>query len=179
MCALNKVLIAYFSRKGNNYVSGVIENLPIGNTQVVAQKIQQLTDGTLFEIKTEHVYALDYTLCTKEAQQELKHNARPALVGVMPDISKYDRIILAYPNWWGTMPMGVFTFLEKVNLTGKKVFPLCTHEGSGMGESEKDLKKACLHGTVGQGLAIYGSRVNLADTDEKIAKWLKIILKED
>ncbi len=42
-----KCLIAYYSREGNNYVSGKIVNLPIGNTKVVANMIQASALQTL------------------------------------------------------------------------------------------------------------------------------------
>ena len=99
-----KTLIAYFSRKGDNYVGGKIVNLPVGNTEVAAKKIAELTGGDLFAIKTAHVYAEDYTTCTEEAKAELQANARPELADAVPDLSAYDVIYLGYPNWWGTAP---------------------------------------------------------------------------
>lgn len=166
-----KTLIAYFSRKGNNYVGGSIVNLPVGNTEAVAKKIQTLTGGDLFEIKTVHSYSEDYTTCTEEAQQELQSKARPALTDAVPDLSDYDVIYLGYPNWWGTAPMGVFTFLEGADFSGKTIKPFCTHEGSGMGHSENDIKKACPAAKVEKGLAIRGGSVNNADRD--IERWVK------
>lgn len=165
-------LIAYFSRKGNNYVGGKIVNLPVGNTEVVAKKIQTLTGGDLFEIKTINSYSEDYTACTEEAQRELRENARPALAQIVPDLSGYDLIYLGYPNWWGTAPMGVFTFLESANFSGKTINPFCTHEGSGMGQSERDIKKACQTARVAKGLAIRGGSVSRAERD--IEKWVEI-----
>lgn len=72
-----KTLIAYFSRKGNNYVSGKIVNLPVGNTEIAAGMIQELTGGTPFEIERVNAYSEDYTTCTEEAQTELRKNVRP------------------------------------------------------------------------------------------------------
>lgn len=166
-----KTLIAYFSRKGNNYVGGSIVNLPVGNTETVAKKLQTLTGGDLFEIKTVHSYSEDYTTCTEEAQQELQSKARPALTDAVSDLSDYDVIYLGYPNWWGTAPMGVFTFLEGADFSGKTIKPFCTHEGSGMGHSESDIKKACPAAKVEKGLAIRGGSVNRADRD--IERWVK------
>lgn len=166
-----KGLIAYFSRKGNNYVGGSIVNLPIGNTEVAAKKIASLTGGDLFEIKTVHSYSEDYTACTEEAQQELQVKARPVLASETPDISAYDVVYLGYPNWWGTAPMGVFTFLESADFSSKTIKPFCTHEGSGMGYSEADIKKACPSAKVEKGLAIRGGSVSHADRD--IERWVK------
>lgn len=166
-----KTLIAYFSRKGNNYVGGSIVNLPVGNTEVAAKKIAALTGGDLFEIKTFHSYSEDYTACTEEAQQELQAKARPELASDIPDISAYDVVYLGYPNWWGTAPMGVFTFLENADFYGKTIKPFCTHEGSGMGRSETDIKKACPSAKVDKGLAIRGGGVSRADME--IESWVK------
>lgn len=86
-------------------------------------------------------------------------------------IMSVDTIILGYPNWWGTMPMPVFTFLEQYDLRGKTILPFCTHEGSGMGHSEADIKALCADAKVGKGLAITGNKVNQAKKD--IENWLK------
>lgn len=168
---MNKVLIAYFSRKGNNYVSGKIVKLTVGNTEIAAKKIQTYTGGDLFEIQPVHPYSEDYDRCTEEAKQELQENARPKLTSYISDMNQYDVIYLGYPNWWGTMPMAVFTFLDDYDFSGKAIVPFCTHEGSGMGKSESDIKKLCSNATVIPGLAIYGSKVDHAD--ETIIDWVK------
>lgn len=144
----SKILIAYFSRKGNNYVNGRITNLPIGNTEIVAQKIQKLTGGDLFEIRTAKQYPEDYYKATEIAKEEKRQNARPELANKLDDISPYEVVFLGYPNWWGTMPMAVFTFLESYDFTGKTIAPFCTHEGSGLGSSERDIKKLCPNANV-------------------------------
>ena len=90
----------------------------------------------------------------------------------MPDsIDEYDNVVLAYPNYWGTMPMAVFTFLENFDFTGKTIIPLCTNEGSGMGSSERDIKKTCPGADVRKGLAITGSQA--ANSKGSVEKWLK------
>jgi len=95
---------------------------------------------------------------------------RPELRGQLPDMSSYDTIVLGYPCWWGTMPQAVFTFLESADFSGKKILPFCTHEGSGMGRSESDIKKLCPKATVARGLAITGSSCNASEA--AIKKWL-------
>ncbi|HEX3010705.1 MAG TPA: flavodoxin, partial [Syntrophomonadaceae bacterium] len=138
-----KCLIAYFSRKGNNYVSGQIVNLPVGNTEIASNMIQEITGGDLFHIEAVNAYPEDYTETTEAAKQELQTNARPELTGHVGNMDSYDVIFLGYPNWWGTMPMPVFTFLEEYDFSGKTIIPFCTHEGSGLGHSEKDIAKLC------------------------------------
>lgn len=166
-----KSLIAYFSRKGNNYVRGSIVNLPMGNTEAIAIKIRKLTGDDLFRIETVTPYPIDYTDTTNVAADEKKKNARPALAAKVETMDSYDVIYLGYPNWWGTIPMAVCTFLEAYDFSGKTILPFCTHEGSGMGSSESDIKKLCPKAKVVPGLAIQGGSVGKAD--KEVAAWLK------
>ena len=166
----SKSLIAYFSRKGNNYVGGSIVNLPIGNTAVVAKKIQELTGSDMFEIKTVKSYPEDYTETTNVAKEELSNNSRPELTEIVDDMDSYDVIYIGYPNWYGTMPMAVFTFLESYDFSGKTIIPYCTHEGSGLGQSVRDMKKLCPNSRVLDGLAIKGGSVNRNQND--VSAWL-------
>lgn len=108
---MRNILIVYYSRKGQNYCSGSIRDLEKGNTEIVAEMISNLTGGDLFEIETVKEYPADYYACTDEANQELKSDARPELKAYPDSIDGYDTIFVGYPNWWGTMPMAMFTFL--------------------------------------------------------------------
>jgi flavodoxin len=168
---MSKSLIVYYSRKGNNYVAGRIVNLSVGNTAVVAHKIQNMTGGDLFEIETVEQYPAGYNETTDIARAELRNHARPELASRPDDISRYDIIFLGYPNWWGTMPMALFTFLESFDFSGKTIFPFCTHEGSGLGKSEQDIKQLCPGAKTFKGLALRGSSVN--QTSDEIKEWLK------
>jgi flavodoxin len=152
-------------------VGGNIVNLPIGNTEVIAKKIQGLTGSDLFKIKTVSSYPEDYTETTDVAGEEKKQNARPELIKKVDNMDSYNVIYLGYPNWWGTMPMALFTFLESYDFSGKTIVPYCTNEGSGMGSSERDIKKLCPKARVLTGLAIRGGSVDSAD--KEITNWLK------
>jgi flavodoxin len=164
-------LIAYFSRRGNNYVDGKIVNLLIGNTEVIAKKLQGMTGSNVFRIDTISSYPDGYTETTEVAQEEKKRNARPELTGKVGDMESCQVIYLGYPNWWGTMPMAVFTFLDAYGFSGKTIIPFCTHEGSGMGSSERDIKRLCPNARVLPGLAIRGGSVGKADKD--LLDWLR------
>jgi len=166
----SKILIAYYSRKGQNYVGGSIVNLSVGNTEVVAKKIQAMIGGDLFEIDTVETYPKDYTETTKVAMDEKKGNARPELTETVDNMDSYDVIYLGYPNWWGTFPMAVFTFLESYDFSGKTIIPFCTHEGSGLGNSERDIKKLCTNANVESGLAIRGGSVK--NSDNMLKSWI-------
>ena len=168
---MSKILIAYFSRAGNNYAGERIVNLPIGNTEIAAKIIEQLTSGDIFKLNPVKKYSEDYHTCTQQAQDEKRTNARPELTAYPENIDSYDTIILCYPNWWGTMPMPVWTFLEKFNFSDKLILPLCTHEGSGMGRGEDDIKDLCPGVKLEEGLAIRGGTVNTAEKD--IQNWLR------
>ena len=168
---MSKTLIVYYSRKGENYVNGSVRNLAKGNTEVVAEMIADLTGGDLFEIDTVTPYAADYTACTEEALAELKSNARPELKTYPDSLDGYDTIFVGYPNWWGTMPMAMFTLLEHFDLSGKRILPFCTNEGSGMGSSERDLKKVCKGAKVENGLFIHGAEA--ANSRSKVEAWVR------
>jgi flavodoxin len=149
-----KCLIAFFSRPGNNYVNGSIVNLPVGNTEIVAKMIREMTGGDLFHIEAVNAYPGDYS--------ETSHHE---------NMASYDMIFLGYPTWWGTMPMPVLTFLEEYDFSGKTITPFCTHEGSGLGRSVADIRKTCPKSTVLEGLAIRGGEVNNAR--EIVSGWLR------
>jgi len=167
----SKCLIAYFSRPGNNYVNGKIVNLPVGNTEVMAKMIHEMINGDLFHIEPVNAYPEDYTETTEVAQQERRANARPKLTRHLENMSSYDVIFLGHPNWWGTMPMPVFTFLEEYDLSGKTIASFCTHEGSGLGRSVADIRKTCPQSTVLEGLAIRGGEVKNAQ--DVVSGWLR------
>lgn len=166
-----KTLIAYYSRKGNNYVNGGVTNLAVGNTEVAASMIQRIIESDMFHIETVSSYPSDYTETTEVAMKELRAQARPELADEVDDMASYDVIFLGYPNWWGSFPMAVATFLESYDFTGKTIIPFCTHEGSGMGNSENDIKRLCPGAKVEYGLSIRGGNVNNAGKD--ISIWVK------
>ena len=164
-----KTLIAYYSRRGENYVNGSIRELKLGNTEVVAAKIKALLpDADVYQIDTTYEYSKSYMTCIQEAKKELHDQARPELKNPLPSIAGYDTIILGYPNWWGTMPMVCYTFLESYNFSGKRIIPFCTNEGSGMGSSERFIKKLCPDATVLAGTSIHGAEAANADGEARM-----------
>lgn len=168
---MTKNLIIYYSRKGENYVNGRIENLKKGNTEICAEFIQKAVGGDLFEVQTVNAYSENYHACTEEAAQEVKDNARPELAQYLDNIDSYDNVFVCGSCWWGTFPMPVFSLLERLDFTGKKVMALMTHEGSGLGNSERDLRKMCKGATFGTGMAVHGA--DAAKAEKAIAAWSK------
>ena len=166
-----KTLVIYYSRKGENYVNGSIRSLNKGNTEIVAEFIQKAIGADLFEVETVREYDRDYMACTEEAKTELRQDARPELKKMLDSVSQYDNIVVAGPCWWGTYPMAIFTQLDALDFTGKKVFPIMTHEGSGLAGSAQALKKHCKGAAVGAGMAIHGA--DAAKSERAVADWAR------
>ena len=164
-----KNLILYYSRKGENYVNGSVRNLTKGNTEIAAEFIEKAVGGDLFEIDTVKTYAADYYECIDDAKAELREQARPELKKYIEDISEYDNIFVCGPCWWGTYPMAVFSQLDRLDFNGKKVIPLMTHEGSGLGGCVRDLQRICQGATFGDGLAVHGA--DAAKSEKTVAAW--------
>lgn len=148
-----RVLVVYFSRADEN--TGGVGYIEKGNTKILAEMIAERTHGDLFEIKTVKPYPKEYRPATEAAKQEKEENARPEIVGELPDLSKCDVVFLGYPIWWSDMPMPVYTFLDRENFAGKIILPFCTHEGSGLSDTQRsiaDVTKA----DVREGFALQG-----------------------
>lgn len=167
---MSKKLIAFYSRADENYVNGTIKTLKTGNTELAAGIIQELTGADLFKIEQVRPYAKSYNECIAQAQADQQRNARPELKCYPESIADYDIIYLGYPNYWSTMPMAVFTFLEHFDFSGKRIKPFCTHEGSGMGSSVRDIQRLCPGAEVEKGLAIRGGSVK--QSRKEIEKWI-------
>ncbi len=133
-----KVLVVFFSRAGENYAVGHIEK---GNTHIVAEMIAGRTGGDVFRIEPEKPYPDNYRECTEVGGHEQSTGARPAVKGDVRG-EDYDVVFVGYPNWWGDMPMPVYTFIEKHDWNGITVVPFCTHEGSGLGSTTARLAAA-------------------------------------
>lgn len=163
----NTNLVAYFSHRGMNYVSGKIKDLKVGNTEVVANEIRGLLQADIFHIQQDYAYPFEYDETTKVAQAELQAQARPTLTNSVDNMEQYDTVYLGYPNWWGTMPMAVATFLQSYDFANKTIIPFCTHEGSGMGGLEM-IQKLCPNATVQYPVAIRGSDVHSQQTKDTL-----------
>ncbi len=163
-----KQLVVYFSRTGENYNVG---NIEVGNTEVIANYIRDITGADVFKIEPMKEYPHDYNECIKVSKEESDTNARPPIKSYLDSVDEYDVIYLGYPIWWGKMPMCVLTFLDHYNFNGKIIRPFCTHEGNGLGNTVTDLAKM-LHGAeVKPGLGVQGSTV--ATAKNIVEEWLK------
>ena len=152
-----KVLVAYFSWGGN--------------TRVIANQIQELTGADMYQIETVKPYSSNYNTCVEEAKVEKAANARPAIKAPVENMEQYDYIFIGYPNWWGTMPMAVLTFIESYKLTGKTLIPFCTHGGGGVQQCFKDFKTHTANYQTIDGFLCNGSSVNSAKP--LVERWLR------
>lgn len=164
----SNILVAYFSRVGNtNWADGVdvvssaslnlADGEYIGNAQYLAQMAQEAAGGDLFLIQTVETYPSDYRETTDVAAVQQNSNERPVLASHVENMEQYDTLVLVYPNWWGTLPPPLETFLEEYDFSGKTILPICTHEGSGLSNTKSDIAALVPGATVLDGLAVRGS----------------------
>lgn len=163
---MNKNLIIYFSRADENYAVGYIEK---GNTQIVAEYVQELTDADMFQVEPAVPYAKDYNTCIREAKERI---GNAPIKEKLSDISSYDNIFIMSPIYWGTYAPEMETALTGLDFSGKTVHIISTHEGSGLGNMVSDVLRLCKGADVRKdGLAIKGSKAK--ESKQKVADWLK------
>lgn len=154
-----KVLVLYFSQSGN--------------TEAVANIIHDEIGGDIIKLETVQIYPSDYNELVDYAQQEKNKNARPELKTKINNIEQYDTIFLGYPNWWGDMPMPIYTFLDEYDLSGKTIAPFITHGGSGLSGTPNKIKKEEPNAIVTEGLAISGSSAR--NSQNTVKDWISKI----
>lgn len=172
---MSGTLVAFYSRAGENYFDGGIRSIPKGNTAYAAEYIADVLGADILEIRQAHPYPDSYEGCVEEAKVDWKEDRRPEIVGAPADLSGYPDIFLCYPNYCGTVPMAVMTFLERYDLKGTRIHPLCTNEGSGMGSSVKDVVRGAPGAVVGEGLSVRGGKVQ--ESKEEIVSWAKSLVQ--
>ena len=166
-----KILVAYFSRTGDNYEVGVIQK---GNTAIMAEMIAEKTGADLFEIKPVNPYPEDYKECTEVAKTEKDNNVRPEIATKIENLQQYDTIFLGYPVWWSAPPMIIYTFLESYGFNGKTIIPFCTSAGEYMTGKEIEIPQIAKGSMIGQGLGIRGKECqeNPDSVKGKVNYWI-------
>lgn len=144
-----------------------------GNTENVAKSIQSQTDSDIFKIVPATPYSNDYDTVVDLAQEEQRNNARPAISGSIDNIDQYDVVYVGFPNWWGDMPMILYTFFDTYDLSGKTVALFCTSGGSGLSNTVNEVKELEPNATVTEGLHIGSS--SSSDPDDAVSEWLSKI----
>ena len=182
-----RILIAYISRAGENYNVGITDPnsasaayagyIEKGNTQIVAEALAELTGGDLYHITTVEPYPDDYASMLTRAREELDADTRPELAGELSNLDDYDIIMIGYPIWHGATPRPVLTFLENYDLSGKKLVPFNTHEGSGQSGTAKEIEHSAPNAEMVDGIAIQGktAQEHTDQTIELLTDWLSRI----
>lgn len=165
------VLLAYFSRAGENYYNGGRINLTVGNTEVLAGLIEARLECEVHRIEAADAYPEDYEQTVARNVREQNDNARPAIANPLPSIDRYRTVLLASPIWNVRAPMIMSTFTERFDFTGKTVFPITTYAMSGLGNTPRDYAASCRGATLGEGLAVRGEEVN--DAANAVDAWLR------
>jgi flavodoxin len=167
------VLLAYFSRAGENYYYGGRTNLQVGNTEVLARMIADRIDCDLHRIEAADPYPEDYEATVARNVAEQDADARPAIANALQTLDGYDVVLLASPIWNVQPPRILLTFTEALGFDGTRVHPVTTHAMSGLGTAERDYAQACRGATLGEGLAVQGEKV--AGAGAGIDAWLRRI----
>ncbi|MCT9137594.1 flavodoxin [Streptomyces violarus] len=168
-----RILLAYFSRAGENYFNGGRTVLKVGNTEVLAGMISERIECDVHRIEAVDPYSDDYDETVARNVREQEADARPAIADLPSSISRYDTVLLASPIWNLRAPMIMSTFTEKFDFRGKTVFPITTYAMSGLGTTERDYAASCPGATLGEGLAVRGEEVR--DADAAVRSWLRRI----
>ena len=177
-----KVLTVYFTRVGNSEFEEDVDVVSsaslmkdnetlVGNSQLLATMVYNAVGGELYGIQTEKKYPSAYSDTVSVAKDEMDSDEDVALSGTLPELSWYDMVVLVFPVWWGTVPGAVKSFLQSDDLSGKTIYPLVTHGGSGAGNSVEDIRKLCKADVSNDVLEVFDDDVTNAAG--AVSEWLK------
>ncbi len=177
-----KVLTVYFTRVGNSEFEEDVDAVSsaslmkdnetlVGNSQLLATMVYNAVGGELYGIQTEKKYPSAYSDTVSVAKDEMDSDEDVALSGTLPELSRYDTVVLVFPVWWGTVPGAVKSFLQSDDLSGKTIYPLVTHGGSGAGNSVEDIRKLCKADVSNDVLEVFDDDVTNAAG--AVSEWLK------
>ena len=177
-----KVLTVYFTRVGNSEFEEDVDAVSsaslmkdnetlVGNSQLLATMVYNAVGGELYGIQTEKKYPSAYSDTVSVAKDEMDSDEDVALSGTLPELSRYDMVVLVFPVWWGTVPGAVKSLLQSDDLSGKTIYPLVTHGGSGAGNSVEDIRKLCKADVSNDVLEVFDDDV--ANAAGAVSEWLK------
>lgn len=166
-----RVLIAYYSRPGENYYDGERRNLPTGNTEVLAGLLADRIDADVLRIEAQDPYPDGYDATVARNVREQDADARPGIDGRLPSLADYDVVLLGSPIWNVRPPMIMSTFAEALDWTGKRLHPFVTYAVSRLGRTEDVYREVADGARIGEGLAVLGETV--ADAGDEAAAWLQ------
>lgn len=179
------ILITYFTWADNTHIenpddidvdaSTSASVLAPGNVALMAQWIQEETDGEMFSIVVDEPYSSDYDECLERASDEKAQNARPGLKNHLNNIDDYDVVFLGFPNWWYTCPMAIFSFIEEYDLSNKTIIPFVSHGTGGFANTITDLKDALPNNIFIDPIGI--EREDLKDSQDEVKQWIRNIIE--
>lgn len=144
-----------------------------GNTEAVANEIQTQTGADIFEITPAEPYTDDYDTLLDIAQEEQASAARPAIAETVEDFAQYDVVYFGFPNWWGDMPMILYTFLDEYDFSGKNIAPFVTSGGSGFSGAISAIESLEPEASVVDGLSLDSSEA--AEPSSAVTEWLSSV----
>lgn len=174
-----KILIAFFSNPQTDGVDAnssasrkIDDNGDVeGNVQYIASLIQKQIGGDLFRIETVEGYPAGYKDTTDKAKDEQNANARPELVGHLDDVSQYETVYIGFPNWWGDMPMAVYSFFDEYDFSGTDINVFVLHGGSGASRAISSIQSLEPNATVSDDpLTLYWNEIS--DAESLVSNWL-------
>jgi flavodoxin len=166
-----RVLLAYFSRTGENYFYGGRRNLEVGNTEVLATMIAELIDCDTYRIEASDPYPDGYDATVQRNVAEQDADARPGIADPLASIEGYQHVLMGSPIWNVRPPMIMSTFAESYDFTGISVHPFVTYAVSGLGSTLRVCSRTCAGADIGTGLAIRGEEVAQHRSD--VETWLR------
>lgn len=166
-----KNLVVYFSMPDNvDDSTVVIDGETLGNTQYMAYVIQKTVGADIFRIEPETPYPTDHDKLVDLAKEEQNDNARPKIKDMIENFDTYENIFVGYPNWWGDMPMILYSFFDEYDFSGKTIIPFNTHGGSGFSDTISTIKELEPNAEVLDGKSI--SRNDIQDAEQEIVDWV-------
>ena len=167
-----KNLVVYFSMPDNvDNSTVVIDGEILGNTQYMAYVIQETVGADIFRIEPETPYPTDHDTLVDLAKEEQNDNARPKIKDTIENFDTYENIFVGYPNWWGDMPMILYSFFDEYDFSGKTIIPFNTHGGSGFSGTISTIKELEPNANILEGKSI--SRNDIQDAEQEIVDWVK------
>jgi flavodoxin len=167
----SRILLAYFSRAGENYYFGGRRDLKVGNTEVLANMIAELIDCDVYRIDAADPYPTSYDATVQRNVTEQDTDARPGIANPLASIAGYDTVLLGSPIWNVRAPMIMSTLTDSHDFTGKTILPFVTYAVSGLGSVDDDYATACPGARIGTGLAVRGEEVSQHRAD--VERWLQ------
>ena len=125
-----------------------------GNTHKIAQAINHITGGDFCDIYPWQPYPMSFPELLKQVRKEITAKYRPRLLPLSYSPQRYDTIFVGSPNWCGTIAPPLFAWLMGNDLSGKNIFPFCSHCGGVPGNMQKDVQRICKKSDVHKCLSV-------------------------